>query len=60
MILYIKLFYVIIGYVTLKLKTVKPVTTVVKVMTLHMSSKNAPMLMSSGLTGSIGGNISVA
>ncbi len=59
MILYIELFHVIIGYVTLNLKTLKPVTTVVKLMTLCISSIIAPRLMSSGLTGSIGGNISV-
>ncbi len=47
-------------YVTLKLKTVKLVTTVVKLMTVHISSKNVTRLMSSGLTGSIGENISVA
>ncbi len=41
-ILYIELSHVIIVYVTLKLKTVKPVTTVVKRMTLHISANIAP------------------
>ncbi len=56
-----ELFHVIIGYVTLKLKTIKLVTTVVKLMTLHISPKTTSMLMSSaGLTGSVGQNISVS
>ncbi len=62
LILCIELFCVIIGYVTLKLKRVKPVTTVtvVKLMTLRISSKIAPRIIRSGSTGSTGGNISLA
>ncbi len=59
-ILYIEVFHVIIGYVTLRLKIVKPATNVTKLMELCISLKIAIRLISSGLTGLIGGNISMA